>query len=68
MSNADLYSKFKINTSPDKIRLRRLPPGTPDNGIECELILASLIDNPRYEAVSYVWGDATKTLNMSFQE
>ncbi|KAI9772213.1 MAG: hypothetical protein M1840_000962 [Geoglossum simile] len=40
-----------------EIRLLKLEPGAQDAEIHCRLVHASLKDKPRYEALSYTWGD-----------
>ncbi|KAH7311683.1 heterokaryon incompatibility protein-domain-containing protein [Stachybotrys elegans] len=40
-----------------EIRLLLLMPGSPGEPISCRLQSASLLESPRYHALSYVWGD-----------
>lgn len=48
---------------PDKreIRLLHIKPGVWTDEISCDLTTVSLDDNPKYAALSYVWGNATAT-------
>ncbi|OJD34667.1 heterokaryon incompatibility protein or allele [Diplodia corticola] len=41
-----------------QIRLIRLHPASPEDPIECSIYVASLNNNPEYEALSYAWGEA----------
>jgi len=47
-----------------EIRLLSLLPGKWNSIIECLLHHASLDENPRYEALSYVWGGTAKSRNI----
>ncbi|KAH8787674.1 heterokaryon incompatibility protein-domain-containing protein [Hyaloscypha finlandica] len=49
----------------DEIRLLLLPPGAFNDPICCRLKHVSLSACPVYEALSYVWGDATQTSPMT---
>jgi hypothetical protein len=40
-------------------RLLRLLPGAQNEPLRCELFIAEIKEAPRYEALSYVWGDLT---------
>ncbi|PYH87748.1 hypothetical protein BO71DRAFT_278381, partial [Aspergillus ellipticus CBS 707.79] len=40
-----------------EIRLLALEPGRDEDIIRCQLKHVFLSDNPKYEALSYVWGD-----------
>ena len=55
---ADLSSIYQP-LQHDEIRLITLAPGKWRDPIECNLQIASLDSNPTYEALSYVWGDAS---------
>ncbi|KAF2451518.1 HET-domain-containing protein [Karstenula rhodostoma CBS 690.94] len=46
-----------LNSSLNEIRLLHLPPGGEYDDFDCSLSVVSLNDEPRYEALSYVWGD-----------
>ena len=54
-----------INSLHDEIRLLRLLPGSQNAKICCHLFVASLNDKPYYEALSYVWGNASDRRNIS---
>ena len=47
-----------LNVNPPEIRLLKLLPGKDTEPIQCRLYVVSLQDNPIFEALSYVWGDA----------
>ncbi|KAH7148148.1 heterokaryon incompatibility protein-domain-containing protein [Fusarium sp. MPI-SDFR-AT-0072] len=47
--------------SPDSIRLINVQPGDPGSGVECELLTTRLQGAPMYQALSYCWGDPTRT-------
>ncbi|KAF2245288.1 HET-domain-containing protein [Trematosphaeria pertusa] len=47
-----------LNADKDEIRILTLLPGQSSDPIDCTLQVASLDDAPKYEALSYVWGDA----------
>ncbi|KAF2825955.1 HET-domain-containing protein, partial [Ophiobolus disseminans] len=49
--------------SPDRpqIRVIKLQRGSDDDLLTCDLSVASLDENPSYEVLSYVWGDASNT-------
>ncbi|USP81699.1 hypothetical protein yc1106_08973 [Curvularia clavata] len=49
-----------LNTSRKEIRLLHLHPGNWNDDIECHLETVSLNNHPSFQAISYVWGDATK--------
>ena len=52
------YSRYSpLNPLAKEIRLIKLHPGTKEDDITCSLIQVSLLDSPRYEAISYCWGD-----------
>ena len=44
-----------------QIRLLSLRGGSESDGVDCDLLIASLNDQVDYEALSYVWGDARDT-------
>ncbi|KAE9364306.1 hypothetical protein N431DRAFT_431186 [Stipitochalara longipes BDJ] len=53
----EVYQSRHIDGS--EIRLLVLRPGDGTAAVACDLITVSLDDNPIYEALSYVWGDAS---------
>lgn len=55
-----LYSP--LNAAQREIRLLHLSPGTEYEELKCTFSLASLNDEPEYEALSYVWGDVDDKL------
>ncbi|KAF2186241.1 hypothetical protein K469DRAFT_706906 [Zopfia rhizophila CBS 207.26] len=55
------YSFSPLKKERKEIRLISLHPGTLHQDIKCTTSVVSLLDNPKYETLSYVWGDATKT-------
>jgi hypothetical protein len=44
----------------NSIKLLRLKPGLPNSSLSCELIVTEQSNKPAYEALSYVWGDASQ--------
>lgn len=52
----------------DPIRLLKLLPGEQSEAIRCQLTAVSLSDNPEYEALSYVWGDASEWFEITCEE
>jgi hypothetical protein len=55
----------RLNKTESEVRLLRLLPGRSADPIRCTVHIVSLNDNPRYEALSYVWGDETDTRSIS---
>ena len=52
--------QYSSLTTPDKIRILILSPGTGSEPLKCQLKHALLFDDPRYDAISYAWGDPSK--------
>lgn len=52
-----------VDLAPDRqeIRLVHLLPGAWQDRVSCTLEVVTLNDKPRYETLSYVWGDTTGT-------
>jgi len=51
-----------LDATRDQFRLHSLAPDAdPDSDITCRLFKVSLVDEPSYTALSYVWGDPTIT-------
>ncbi len=48
-------------TTQDEIRLLILSPGRGSGSVCCRLTHVSLASKPKYEALSYAWGDASET-------
>jgi hypothetical protein len=57
----DIYFEYSPLPSdiPNPIRLVVLLPQTSGTGIRCLLTVESIDNSPKYEALSYVWGDAS---------
>lgn len=58
------HQKIQRSTVHVSIRLLVLEPGQGSEQVHCRLVQASLFDLPKYEALSYVWGDASQTRNI----
>lgn len=56
-----LYKSHPIENDKREIRLVCLMPGFWDDPISCTLKVASLNDAPRYDTLSYAWGDPENT-------
>ena len=54
-SSSRIYTP--LNPHKREIRLTTIKPGTQPEPIRCDLSYVSLNDTPKYEALSYVWGD-----------
>jgi hypothetical protein len=69
MTEPNIYEKAEHEYSQlhgeNSIRLLRLLPGEHSDEIHCQLMAVSLSDNPEYEALSYVWGDASELFEIS---
>jgi hypothetical protein len=59
--SSSLYQQ-QLCSEPQEIRTLTLKQGAFDDPIHCTLQTVSLADNPKYTALSYVWGDATERL------
>jgi Heterokaryon incompatibility protein (HET) len=55
-------------TGLQKIRLLELLPGHDSEPVQCLLRQASLLENPKYEALSYCWGDPNDRTNITCNE
>ena len=55
-----IYSHMKLNRDQQEIRLLKLLPGGDSDALECNLFTADLSIPPRYQALSYTWGDASE--------
>lgn len=51
----------RLDPSLREIRLLRIHPGHHDETVRCSLTIVSLDDRPEFEALSYVWGNASDT-------
>jgi hypothetical protein len=56
--NSSLYTGSKLKQKHQEIRLLTLFPGDHDHFIRCSLTTIQLHHLPKYEALSYAWGDA----------
>jgi hypothetical protein len=57
----DYYQHISLDPSTSELRLVTLANGEWDDPIQCHLHHVYLDEKPLYEALSYVWGDATIT-------
>ncbi|KAL2073059.1 hypothetical protein VTL71DRAFT_10383 [Oculimacula yallundae] len=55
-------------TNAHEIRVLELLPGSMDDPIHCLLSIEHIWDDPRYKALSYVWGTATDTRSIQLNE
>jgi len=55
MASAELYNP--LSPTKQEIRILLVVPGDRAESLRCELRTVSLLANPRYVALSYVWGD-----------
>jgi hypothetical protein len=60
------YSFYQYTSLPSEnyMRVLELHPGQADSIIDCTLHQVELNNAPKYEAISYAWGDPTKTINV----
>jgi len=56
--------KYEDLNDPQKIRLLYLSPGQRSSPIRCNLKTVLLSEHPNYEALSYAWGDTSKSRSM----
>lgn len=54
-----------LNVSRKEIRLLHIHPAAWNDGIECYMEIVSLKDYPKFQAISYVWGDTTNKLSIT---
>src|SRR6202012_3838601 len=62
-SDMDVLTHLKYEYEPldeGNIRILVLHPGSGDDQIYCRLVRISLESTPGYDALSYVWGDASQ--------
>jgi hypothetical protein len=57
-----------LDSAAKQVRLLHLHPGSNDDKVSCTLRVVSLDDKPEYEALSYVWGDASDTVDINVQK
>ncbi|KAK4446716.1 heterokaryon incompatibility protein-domain-containing protein [Podospora aff. communis PSN243] len=60
------YDGQDIDAQQDHIRLLTLLPGTENDPISCTTAVVNLSSKPTYTALSYVWGDASDRLPITF--
>lgn len=61
-----LHQNFrKLELEREQIRLLHVQPGEFNDHISATISLAYLGDHPRYEALSYVWGDPRVCLDIT---
>ncbi|KAK0618877.1 heterokaryon incompatibility protein-domain-containing protein [Immersiella caudata] len=60
------YYGQDIDPEQDHIRLLTLLPGTHDGPITCTTAIVNLSSKPTYTALSYVWGDPSDRLPITF--
>ncbi|TGO53682.1 hypothetical protein BCON_0119g00050 [Botryotinia convoluta] len=65
IEGTQLYHTLEV--SKKEVRLVTLLPGDFSNDIHCTLTTVSLIDEPVYEALSYVWGSPTNKCDINLQ-
>ncbi|ORY57211.1 heterokaryon incompatibility protein-domain-containing protein [Pseudomassariella vexata] len=59
--NSTIYDGLPLICAREEIRVLHLHDGSGDDKVVCTLEKVSLDDNPTFNALSYVWGDATIT-------
>jgi hypothetical protein len=65
----DNHKYDPIDSIKGEIRLLVLEPATnPEDAIRCQIFHESLQASPRYETLSYCWGDAKSTTPSSFMD
>lgn len=65
-SSSRIYTP--LNSHKREIRLATIKPGTQLEPIRCSLSYVSLDDTPKYEALSYVWGDPSIRISILLDE
>ena len=61
MSNNGQIDYHALSPDEEQIRTLILHAGQVGEPIQCSLRIVSLVEEPSYDALSYVWGDATVT-------
>jgi len=59
--SATAFSYAPLDAQRREIRLLTLSPGSPDDPIHCHITTHEMNTPPTYNALSYVWGDATSS-------
>ncbi|KAF9639192.1 hypothetical protein BFW01_g10089 [Lasiodiplodia theobromae] len=62
------YQYPHLDPSRREIRLLSLLPGQLSDEIVCELAVFSLFEEPKYEALSYVWGDPSNPHHVTLND
>lgn len=65
------YTPLRLDHRVQEIRLLSLLPGErgeSDDVISCRISVADLSNSPRYEALSYRWGDASETRLITIED
>ncbi len=70
---SDTFTYHALDLHTDEIRLISLEPcdlSQPESQVACTLITAKLSENPKYEALSYMWGSLSNptTITVDFQD
>jgi hypothetical protein len=58
---ASLYSKNPLDPTKREIRILSVQGGGTGSGLRCSIRVISLDEEPKYNALSYVWGNASDT-------
>lgn len=61
MSNNEQIDYHTLSSDEEQIRTLILHAGKVGEPIQCSLRIVSLVEKPSYDALSYVWGDASVT-------
>ncbi|KAH7310337.1 heterokaryon incompatibility protein-domain-containing protein [Rhexocercosporidium sp. MPI-PUGE-AT-0058] len=64
MAQMESCYQYKSLPSENCIRLLELYPGQADDTLDCTLRQAELENAPKYEAISYAWGDPTNKVDV----
>ena len=61
MSDGRRIDYHPLSSNEEQIRTLILQAGKVSEPIQCSLRIVSLVEEPSYDALSYVWGDASVT-------
>jgi hypothetical protein len=67
MSDGQQVDYHPLSSSEEQIRTLILHAGKVHEPIRCSLRIVSLVEKPSYDALSYVWGDASVTKPIQVQ-
>src|SRR5690348_15880524 len=67
MTARDIYKKDP-HTTQTSVRVLAIKSGQRDEVLRCSFKVVDLNDNPVYEALSYVWGTAGKTVKLLVED